>query len=59
MEAHIQATTVRNHLHRVTKRVEAELGEEQFSFIDTCKRDLASLPKALYTHYGWNRWRLC
>ncbi len=45
MEAHIQATTVRNHLHRVAKRVEAELGEEQFSFIDTCKRDLASLPK--------------
>jgi hypothetical protein len=45
IEAHIQATTVRNHLHRVAKRVEAELGEEQFSFIDTCKRDLASLPK--------------
>ncbi len=45
IETHIQATSVRNHLQRVAKRVEAELGGEQFSFIDGCPNEWASLPR--------------
>ena len=45
IEAHIHATSVRNHLQRVAKRAEAGLGEEQFSFIDGCPREWAALPR--------------
>jgi hypothetical protein len=34
IETHIQATSVRNHLHHVAKRAEAGLGAEQCFFID-------------------------
>ncbi len=43
-DSHIRATSVRNHLQRVAKRAEAELGEEKFSFIDGCQRDWEALP---------------
>ncbi len=43
-DTHFRATTVRNHLQRVAKRVEAGLGVEQFSYIDGCPRDWATLP---------------
>jgi hypothetical protein len=38
------AATVRNHLHQIAERTEAELGEEQGIFIDGCPRDWAALP---------------
>jgi len=44
-DSHICATSVRNHLQRVAKRAEAELGEEQFSFIDGCQQEWAALPR--------------
>ena len=43
-DTHFRATTVRNHRQRVAKRVEAGLGVEQFSYIDGCPRDWATLP---------------
>ena len=42
---HVNAATVRNHLHMVAERTEAELGEEQVFFIDGCQRDWAALPR--------------
>lgn len=44
VEATINATTIREHALRVTERAEAELGEEQFSFIDGCQADWRELP---------------
>jgi hypothetical protein len=41
----INASSVRNHLHRVAKRMEAALGDEQVSFVDGCPRDWAALPR--------------
>lgn len=38
------ATTVREHTLRVAERIEAELGEERFSFIDGCAADWQRLP---------------
>jgi hypothetical protein len=40
----VNAETVRNHLHAVAERTEAELGDEQTFFIDGCPRDWANLP---------------
>jgi len=37
------ATTVREHTLRVAERIEAELGEERFSFIDGCAADWQKL----------------
>ena len=42
--AAISTTAVRRHVHSVADRVEGELGEERFSFIDTCQLDLDKLP---------------
>lgn len=38
------ATTVRKHTLRVAERIEAELGEERFSFIDGCPGEWQKLP---------------
>jgi hypothetical protein len=38
------AATIRNHLHKVAARSEAELGEEHFSFIDGCPAQWKQLP---------------
>ena len=40
----LNAETVRNHLHRVAARAEAELGEEQFAFIEGSPHQRARLP---------------
>jgi len=42
---HLNAATVRNHLHAVAERTEAELGDEQMFFINGCQRDWANLPR--------------
>lgn len=44
--ATLNAETVRNHLHQVANRMEGELGEERFSFIEGTPRDHAALPPA-------------
>ncbi len=40
----ISTTAVRRHVHLTADRIEGELGEERFSFIDTCQLDLDKLP---------------
>ena len=40
----LNAETVRKHLHKTARRMEDELAEEQFFFIETCPRDRASMP---------------
>jgi hypothetical protein len=41
----INAATVRNNMHIVAQRIEDELGEERFFFIDGCERDWGQLPR--------------
>ncbi len=41
----VNAETVRNHLHAVAERTQAELGDEQVFFIDGCPREWANLPR--------------
>ena len=41
----ISTTAVRRHVQTIADRIEGELGEEQFSFIDTCQLDLDKLPE--------------
>ena len=40
----ISATSMRRHLQHVAERIESELGEEQFQFIEGCPNDWAKLP---------------
>jgi len=40
----INHMTVRNQLHRIAERIEGELGDEQFQFIEGCPRDWAKQP---------------
>ena len=41
----INAATVRNHVHAVAQRIDAELGDEQIFFIDGCEWDWEQLPR--------------
>lgn len=41
----LSAATVRNHALSIARRFEEALGEEQFSFIDSCPRDWRELPR--------------
>ncbi|HYP66745.1 MAG TPA: ISKra4 family transposase [Thiobacillaceae bacterium] len=45
LDAQLHAASIRNHLQQVTQRTEAELGAEQFSFIDGCPREWGALPR--------------
>jgi hypothetical protein len=45
IEHAINAATVRNHVHDVAQRIDAELGDEQVFFIDGCERDWEQLPR--------------
>jgi hypothetical protein len=40
----INPTSVRRHLHRVAERIEGELGDEQFQFIEGCANDWSKQP---------------
>lgn len=40
----LNAATVRNHALQIARRAEKELGEEQFSFIDSCPAEWRELP---------------
>ena len=41
----LHPTVVRRQVHAVADRLEGELGEEQFSFIEGCQRDREALPR--------------
>ena len=45
MDAPLHASTIREHVCSVAQRLENELGEEQWSFIDSCQRDWNQLPQ--------------
>src|SRR5712691_1542296 len=40
----LQAVTIRNHVLKVAQRLEDALGEEQWSFIDSCPAEWSRLP---------------
>lgn len=40
----LQAVTIRNHVFTLPERLENALGDEQWSFIDSCPWDWATLP---------------
>jgi hypothetical protein len=44
MDSPLHASTIREHVFRVAERMEEELGEEQWSFIEGCQRDWNKLP---------------
>jgi hypothetical protein len=41
----LHASTLREHVCSVAQRMENELGEEQWSFIEGCQRDRNKLPR--------------
>ena len=45
IDEQLNAATIRNHTQQMAARLEAELGDEQFMFIDSCERDIAALPR--------------
>ena len=45
LDEQLNAETIRNHTQQMAQRVDAELGEERFMFIDSCERDIAALPR--------------
>jgi hypothetical protein len=44
MDSPLHASTIREHVFRVAERMEKELGEEQWCFIEGCERDWNKLP---------------
>ena len=45
IEGQLNAATVRNHTQQVAKRLEAELGDEHFMFVEGCQLDWEKLPR--------------
>ena len=45
LDEQMNAETSRNHTQRMAQRVDAELGDERFMYIDCCERDIAALPR--------------
>ena len=45
VDERLNATTIRNHTQRLGSRLENELGDEQFMFVEGCERDWAELPR--------------
>lgn len=45
IDERLNATTIRNHTQRLGERLDAELGEEQFMFVEGCQRDWEALPR--------------
>jgi hypothetical protein len=41
----LEAVTIRNHVLKLAQRLEDALGEEQWSFIDSCPAEWAALPR--------------
>ena len=45
MDAALHASTIREHVCKAAQRLENELGEEHFSFMEGCQRDWNRLPQ--------------
>ena len=45
LEGKLNAASVRNNLHEVAQKVEAELGEEEYMFADGCEIEWSKLPR--------------
>ena len=45
VDEQLNAVTIRNHTQQMAKRLEAELGDEQFMFVEGCQRDWEALPR--------------
>ena len=45
LEGKLNAASVRNNLHEVAQKVEAELGEEEYIFTDGCEMEWSKLPR--------------
>ena len=45
LEGKLNAASVRNNLHEVAQKVEAELGEEEYIFADGCEQEWSKLPR--------------
>jgi hypothetical protein len=58
LDVALDVKTVRHDTLKVAERCEAELGEEQWSFITGCPRDWGTLPIPEADHCG-HRWGLC
>ena len=58
LDATLAINTVRHDTLKVAERLEAELGEEQWSFIDGGPRDWATLPIPGWPDHRGYRWRL-
>lgn len=57
--AETNPTSVRRHLHCVAERIEGELGDERFQFIEGCPKDWAKQPAAGTAPDGRPGRRLC
>ena len=44
MDSPLHVSTIREHVCSVAQRLENELGEEQWSFVEGCQRDWNELP---------------
>ena len=54
----LEAVTIRNHVLTVAQRLEDALGEEQWSFIDSCPAEWGRLTNARWPADRGDRWRL-
>jgi hypothetical protein len=45
LEGEINAASVRNNLHAIAQKVESELGEEEFMFVNGCEMEWSKLPR--------------
>ena len=45
VDEQLNAATIRNHTQELAERLEAELGDEQFMFVEGCPRDWETLPR--------------
>ena len=45
IDEHLNAETIRNHAQQMANRLESELGDEQYMFVEGCELDWAKLPR--------------
>lgn len=45
IDEQLNAATIRNHTQQMAQRLEDELGEEQFMYIDSCEYDREAMPR--------------
>lgn len=57
IDEHLNAETVRNHTQQVAERLDAELDDERFMFVEGCERDWGALPLTMGIDGGYVRAR--